>query len=47
VTHVWKEDGVTRTAVRQIPAGVDERRYAIDTAPRAGISNQAIIFEAQ
>jgi hypothetical protein len=47
VTHVWKEDGVTRTAVRQIPAGVDERRYAIDIAPRAGISNQAIIFEAQ
>jgi hypothetical protein len=47
VTHVWKEDGVTRTAVQRIPAGVDERRYAIDTAPRAGISNQAIIFEAQ
>jgi hypothetical protein len=47
ITHVWKEDGVTRTAAQQIPAGAAERRYAIDTAPGARISNQAVIFEAQ
>jgi hypothetical protein len=47
VTHVWKEDGVTRSASQQIPAGVSERRYTIDTAPHARISNEAIIFEAK
>lgn len=47
VTHVWKEDGVTRSAAQRIPAGVGERRYTIETAPGARISNEAIIFEAE
>jgi hypothetical protein len=47
VTHVWKENGVERTASRQVSAAAAPLRYTIDTAPGAKIVNESIIFEAR
>lgn len=47
VTHIWREDGVPRSASRTIPLGTAQLRYRIDTPPGAEITNQAIIFEAR
>ena len=47
VTHIWKEDGVTRTKTLRIPAGTTEYRYTIEIPPGAKIVNDAAIFECK
>lgn len=44
VTHVWKQDGSSRTATQQLAAGVSEQSYSIDIPAGARVSNEAIIF---
>jgi hypothetical protein len=47
VTHVWKEDGAGRRHAERIPAGVLQRRYAVETRPGARIENVALEMECR
>ena len=47
VTHLWKENGVTRKSTQRIPAGTDRRRYSIDIPSGVTVTNEAMIFEAK
>ena len=47
VSHLWKENGVSRSFRRTIPAGVTAHNYVIDLPAGAQISNEAIVFECK
>ena len=47
LTHVYSVNGVEKTASEQIPAGVAQRAYSVDTPPGAKITNQAFVIECK
>jgi hypothetical protein len=47
IVHEWKEDGRTKSAVRQPPAGATEWTYSIRTAPGSRVENHAISLECK
>lgn len=47
ITHLWKENGLDRSATRHIPAGTLRMNYAIGTTPGAAVSNEAVIMECR
>jgi len=47
VTHLWKENGVAKSAVRQIPPGTKRLSYSVAAAPGAKIQNEALVLECK
>jgi hypothetical protein len=45
LTHIYTENGIRKTAKRLVPAGETVWNYAVDTAPGAKLSNEAMILE--
>jgi hypothetical protein len=45
VSHVWTENGVRKTASKQIPAGTTQLSYTIDIPAGVNVANEAIILE--
>ena len=47
LTHVYRVNGVEKTASKQVPPGVAQWAYSIDTPAGAKVSNQAFILECK
>jgi hypothetical protein len=47
VTHVWKEDGASKTHTERIAAGVSSHPYSVDIPAGAKVVNQAVLFECK
>ncbi|WP_321475569.1 hypothetical protein [uncultured Paludibaculum sp.] len=45
ITHLWKENGVDRSAANTIPAGTRNSGYEIGTTSGTKVENEALIFE--
>jgi hypothetical protein len=45
ITHVWKEDGVTKKHAQRIPRGAGKAGYSVDIPPGTRVVNEAVILE--
>ena len=45
ITHVWRENGIRKTAAHKIAPGVLNATYSIDIPEGADVENESVVFE--
>jgi hypothetical protein len=45
ITHTWKENGISKTLSKNIPAGTTADHYSIDIPAGVSVSPEAVIFD--